>query len=109
MSKGYPSPTAALAAIVECLVDVCDRVHVGSLGTGADVSCCPGCLLRVETAGLRVPDGKPRSMVNMPKCQGLILDVVVTYTECFKSVTNSGKTPPIADLTAGGIAVITSW
>lgn len=107
--KGYDSPTAALAALVECLSDRCARIHVGALGTGESLDCCPGCLLRVETSGLRVQDGMARSLVNVVKCHELILDVVVNYRECFKVFTKDGKTRPIEDLTAEGTELFVSW
>ena len=106
----YDSPTSALAAIVECLAGVCDRVHVGALGTGETLDCCPGCLLRVETGGLRVRDGLPRSMYEVVKgCQPMVLDVVITYSECFATSTKQGATRTVAALTADGTALINSW
>lgn len=109
MSKGYASPTAALAAIVECLDSVCDRIHVGTLGSGETLPCCPGCLLRVETAGIRVHDGRARSMVYMQRCNELILDVVINYRECFKTMNDRGRTLGVDALTLTGTALINSW
>lgn len=105
----YDSPHAALAAIVECLDGLCERVHVGSLNSGETLPCCPGCLLRVETAGVRVPDGQPRSMHNLVRCKPIILDVTLNYRVCFSVNTNSGRARPIDKLTADGTAIITSW
>lgn len=109
MSKGYESPTAALAAIVECLDAVCSRIHVGSLGSGETLPCCPGCLLRVETAGIRVQDGRARSVVNMQRCNALILDVVINYRECFKTMNDRGKSFSVETMTAAGTALVNSW
>jgi len=110
VSKGYPSPTAALAAIVECLASTCDRVHVGSIGSGQSLECCPGCLLRVETAGLRVPDGQARSLAMLTRCQTMILDVVLNYRQCFTEFRQDGaKVRPIADLTTDGTALLQTW
>lgn len=111
MSAGYDSPLSALAAIVECLHGVCVRVHVGSLGSGESLACCPTCLLRVESAGLRVPDGLPRNLVMAARgCKPLILDVVLNYRECFKVFSADGKSArSITDLTADGSALIASW
>lgn len=110
MSRGYDSPTAALAAIVECLDGLCDRVHVGSLGSGETLPCCPTCLLRVETAGLRVADGLPRALsIAAQNCKPLILDVVINYRECFQVMGASGKSRPITAMTADATALVMSW
>jgi len=110
MANGFDSPTSALAAIVECLDGMCARVHVGALGTGETLDCCPGCLLRVETAGLRVRDGLPRSLGTVVRgCHALVLDVVITYTECFAVFDRGGKSRTIEQLTVDGTALIQSW
>lgn len=110
MSSGYSSPLAALAAITECLDGLCDRVHVGSLGSGAELACCPGCLLRIESAGLRVPDGLPRNLHTAARgCKPLVLDVVLNYRQCFQSMTQRGTVRPLAALTEDGIALVASW
>lgn len=110
MASGYDSPTTALAAIVECLDGLCDRVHVGSLGSGSTLDCCPGCLLRVETSGLRVRDGLPQTLAVAARgCKPMILDVVLTYTECFAVFTKSGASKSVAELTTSGTALITGW
>lgn len=110
MAKGFESPTTALAAIVECLSLLCDRIHVGSLGTGETLACCPGCLLRVESAGLRVPDGLARSLINMKRCNPLILDVVINYRECFQSFSADGKNSrTVTQLTEDGTALLLTW
>lgn len=110
MSKGFDSPTSALAAIVECLAGTCDRVHVGLLGTGEALPCCPGCLLRVEDAGLRVPDGLARSLINLKKCTTLTLDVAINYRACFTPFARDGaKTKPVAEVTAAGTDLMLTW
>lgn len=113
MPAGFPSPTAALAQIVECLAPICGnpRIHTGAFGTGRTLSCCapgeqPSCLLRVEDAGIR-GDGGP---LGVQGCDELMMDVVVTYSECFMSQTVSGKTRTAADLTADGLdLVVSAW
>jgi hypothetical protein len=114
MAAGYDSPTAALAAIVDCLAVFstapADLVHVGSLGSGETLPCCPGTLIRVETAGLRVPDGLPRALIIVGNCKPLILDVVINYRQCFKVFSDRGAgARKVEDLTADGTALLLTW
>lgn len=105
---GFASPAAALAQIVECLDGFCERVHSGSFGSGASIDCCP-CLLRVETAGARQIEGPVSLVANVGKCHTLILDIAITYSECFAVLTKSSNPMPIADMTSQGLDMMQSW
>lgn len=109
--SGYTSPVEALTALGNCLGGACDRIHYGSFGSGETLPCCPTCLLRIETSGLRVRDGLPKSLVNVSRgCKPLILDVVLNYRQCFALFTgNSAKPRTIDQLTAQGGEIIDSW
>lgn len=111
MPSGFASPTAALAAVVECLGTLGDgqRTHIGSAGTGETLDCCDGCLLRVETGLLRPALG-PVSMVNLVKCNALVLDIAVIFKTCFSAHTKAGGARPMAELTEEGLAlVVQKW
>lgn len=97
--NGFPSPNAAIAAIVDCIAGLVDddELHTGFTGTGENLDCCPR-LLRVEHDGFRARDGAVA--LTRTGCRELVGDVVITYAECFRIMTEKGLPIPIAELTA---------
>lgn len=107
MAAAFPSPAHAVNAVVVCLGPLSDRVHTGSLNSGRTLPCCPTSLLRVETNGAQPAMGT--ALLGKHGCHDLVVNIVVTYTDCFQVHTKDGKSRSLDDLSADGMTMMLSW